>query len=151
MKARDKLLMLLAAGGLLYAVTRRESAELDEEEPAAPEPGPAVGESVTEPESEPEPEPAPLGLALTEFGFALESWDRWMAFGPAGFDAALQEGCEDPEELVNEAFRKLYPEVEWPPQWGEPRYVVWQRIVQAVASSTDRGHRQGLRVVDHVG
>ncbi len=145
MKVAD-LLLLVAAGSVLYAVTRqRKPAAVVN--PAPPEPAPVPEPAAAEPQG-----PAPgIGLELTQHGFALRSMDRWFAIGPAGFDAALNEGYTEPEEMVNEAFRKLYPDETWPPKWGEPRYAVWRRIVYALESAADKGHRQGLHVVDHSG
>lgn len=143
MKVAD-LLLLVAAGSVLYAVTRRRKPPAVVN-PAPPEPAPV-------PEEEPQPEaevPPDRGIELTQHGLALRSMDRWFAIGPAGFDAALNEGYTEPEEMVNEAFRKLYPEQTWPPKWGEPRYAIWRRIVYALESAADKGHRQGLHVVDH--
>lgn len=152
MKSND-LLLLIVAGGIIFMLLRRGKSVATAVNPGViPEPEQATSSTrATHHTVEDAEAPARwrnMGLALTEHGFALQSWDRWMALGPAGFDAALNEGITDPEEMVTVAFRKLYPNEEWPPKFGEPRFVVWRRIVDAIANSRGQGHRQGLRVVD---
>jgi hypothetical protein len=86
------------------------------------------------------------GLAITVDDVDLLSWDRWMAKSPQAIKAAMAES-DKPEEIVTNVFRRLYPNVAWPPPEGTGLWMRWQAIVAAVGRTLDRPFKTHMHVV----
>ncbi len=86
------------------------------------------------------------GLAITEDRVTVLSWDRWMAQAPQAITAAMQES-DKPEEIATNVFRRLYPNVAWPPAEGTPLWEQWQTIVAAVGRTLERPFKTHMHVV----
>ena len=80
--------------------------------------------------------------------FEIKSLDKWMEVAPEILNACLNEGVHEPEELVNNLFRRLFPKQMWPPQKGDPRYGVWLSMVEATGRRLERPYKPGLRIVE---
>jgi hypothetical protein len=76
----------------------------------------------------------------------LISWDRWMSESPQAIKAAMKES-DDPEQIVLNTFRRLYPNMAWPPEPGSPLWDQYQEIVAAVGRTLERPFRTHFTVV----
>ncbi len=125
MNTTQMLVLLLGVAGAAYVITRpREGI-------AGVQAGPEATKNPERP------------------GFSMGSWSMWMApdRAPAAFNAALHEGANNPESIVNNAFRRLFPAMTWPPDPGDARYGAWDRVVEAIARRQQLPHKPSFHVV----
>lgn len=80
-------------------------------------------------------------------GIKLMNWDAWMNTAPAIIEAALNEGEKNPEVIVNNTLRRLFPKKVWPPKPGDPRFSQWTRMVEAVGRALESPFNPNLHVV----
>lgn len=87
------------------------------------------------------------GLTLTPDNIELDDWSEWMEKSPVLVKAAILESKQNPEELVTNLLRRLFPEEAWPPEEGSARFDVWNRMVVATGRQLEKPFKPHFEVV----
>lgn len=87
------------------------------------------------------------GVALTPEDLMLEDWSAWMGIAPEMLRVTLREGERDPDVIVANLFRRLFPGQPWPPAEGSPLMPAWNRMTALVGRSLERPFRPHFEIV----
>ncbi len=87
------------------------------------------------------------GVVLTPEELLLEDWSAWMGIAPEMLRVTLCEGERDPEIIVANLFRRLFPGHPWPPTEDSPLMPAWNRTVALVGRSLERPFRPHFEIV----
>lgn len=116
-------------------------------------PSPQTPEEPDVPQEEPQAEEESQvqtkahGLSLAGEKLELMDWNAWMETAPTLLRATLSEGTRDPEQLVANLFRRLFPESAWPPPEDSPLLGTWNKMVATVGRSLERPFKPHLEIV----
>lgn len=86
------------------------------------------------------------GIALRAGRLEIVDWNAWMRRAPTYIRASLDEGVTDPEAIVANLFRRLFPEHPWPPV-DESLLATWYAMVAIVGRSLERPFKPHLEIV----
>lgn len=86
------------------------------------------------------------GVRLGE-DIELEDWSEWMDVAPKMLEVTLMEGERDPDVVVANLFRRMYPDLPWPPPPESPMAETYHRMVAFAGRALDRPFKPHFEVV----
>jgi hypothetical protein len=87
-------------------------------------------------------------MALGDTGMHVVDWDTWMRDAPGALEVSLSEAPDgDPEEVVANLFRRLFPKEAWPPPPDSPRAKQFARMVEGVGRVLEKPVQPHLEIV----